>query len=286
MNNQKKTPIQIEYEAYRSAGGGPAGIRAICQATGVHAIDAKILAQVCRFDDLMAEGVTEYGGEGTQAVLDRAEAGKHEVAKASLDFWMAQVSEAFEAVGAPLTATSNSLLVVEDATAQQGQLYWQAVEAVRHLFFGKATRGEAFGPIERVQQKLGRSIEEAYGLSDGPFYNMAKTYWTFKLGVQDLVPDYTALLLTQVLLKVELDIASVFFPTPGLTRLPVRFRAWKQREMLQQYAPEIDVDRFLSENPVLKGKATQKGCLGVVIGLLVICAVAAAIARLAWAMIQ
>ena len=130
-------------------------------------------------------------------------------------------------------------------------------EVMRRYFFRKATYGETFGLISRVEQKFSRvTIEENYQLRSGPFINLAKTYWTFKMEVRDLFPDYHDLVLAQVLAKVEGDIASVFFPTPGPAVIWVRQRRQQQRQLLEEYAPEIDIEAFLKNNPIL---GTSKG---------------------------
>jgi len=129
-------------------------------------------------------------------------------------------------------------------------------ELVIRYFFKKVTLGETFGSITRVEQKFGHSIESNYDLSSGPFIDMAKTYWTYQLEVKDLFPKYRNLVLAQVLLEVESRIGSVFFPFPGPIILWVRKRRETQRELLEEYAPGMDIDAFLDNNPLL---GTSKG---------------------------
>jgi len=133
----------------------------------------------------------------------------------------------------------------------------QTEKVMRRYFFQKATRGEVFGLISRAEQKFGRrSIERNYQLSSGPFLDLAKTYWTYKMEVLDLFPDHHDLVLAQVLVREEGAVASVFFPTPGPTVIWVRQRRQQQRQMLGEYAPDIDVEAFLENNPLL---GTSKG---------------------------
>jgi len=134
-------------------------------------------------------------------------------------------------------------------------------ELVTHYFFRKAGRGELFGLIARLKgrfgnPRFGNPIKKNYELAEGPFVNMAKTYWTYKLEVHDLFPEYYNVVLSQVLLRVENDVASVFFPTPGSAVIWVRQRRQQQRKTLEEYAPDIDIDRFLKNNPLL---GTSKG---------------------------
>lgn len=89
-------------------------------------------------------------------------------------------------------------------------------ETMRRYFFHRTTYGEVFGPIGRVEQRFSRgTIEENYQLRSGPFLNLAKTYWTYKMEMHDLFPHHYDLVLMQLLARLEGDIASVFFPTPG-----------------------------------------------------------------------
>ena len=122
-------------------------------------------------------------------------------------------------------------------------------ELVIRYFFKKFTLGETFGSIARVEQHFGRSLENNYDISSGPFIDMAKTYWAYQLEVRDLFPKYHNLVLAQVLVEVESRIGSVFFPFPGPIILWVRGRRETQRELLEDLAPEIDIDAFLEEYP-------------------------------------
>ncbi len=132
----------------------------------------------------------------------------------------------------------------------------EAVELVTRYFFKKVTLGETFGPITRVEQRFGRSLEANYDISNGPFIDMAKTYWTYHLEIADLSPEHHNLVLARVLFQVNGDIASMFFPTPGPAIIWVRRRRETQRELLEKYAPEMDIDAFLDNNPLL---GTSKG---------------------------
>jgi hypothetical protein len=84
------------------------------------------------------------------------------------------------------------------------------------------------------------------------------------LETEDLFPAHRDKILPSILRAIELDIAGVFFPTPGV-KMPLALRKTKQRELLKEYAPEIDVERFLSENPILEVERSRKGCFGSII---------------------
>lgn len=140
----------------------------------------------------------------------------------------------------------------------QNEVIEEMWEVITRCFFNKIMRGETFGSISRVEERLGSPVEKNYELSSGPFVNMARTYWTYKIEVHDLFPKYYDLALSQVLLKVEGDIASVFFSTPDAAVIWVGQRREMQRKLLKQYAPKINIDIFLENNPIL---GTSKGAI-------------------------
>jgi phage FluMu protein Com len=153
---------------------------------------------------------------------------------------------AFGSIVEPLAAQDESFKeVIEETT-----------ELFTHYFFKKVTLGEVFGPITRVEQKFGHSLEANYAISGGPFMDMTRTYWTYKLEIEDLLPKYYNLVMSQVLLQIEGSIGSVFFPFPGPAITWVRERRETQRELLEEYAAGMDIDAFLNNNPFL---GTAKG---------------------------
>lgn len=133
----------------------------------------------------------------------------------------------------------------------------ETIETIKQYFFKKVVVGETFGKIERVIRELpisGGSLEKHYGVSGGPFINLAKTYWTYKVEMQDLFPSYYKLILSQLLLELEIEIGSSFFPAPPISEQAViwaRQRREMQREMLEKYAPGFDIETFLENNPFL-----------------------------------
>jgi len=127
----------------------------------------------------------------------------------------------------------------------------ETIQVLTHYFFRKAIHGETFGPIARIKERFSPSLEENYELTSGPFINIARTYWTYNIEVHDLFPQHYDLTLAQILLKVERDLGSLFFPTPGKVVIWVRQRSQLQRQLLKQYAPQIDIDAFLKNNPIL-----------------------------------
>lgn len=129
-------------------------------------------------------------------------------------------------------------------------------ELITHYFFKKVPLGETFGSITRVEQKFRHSLEANYDISSGPFIDMAKTYWTYQLEVKDLFPEHHNLVLAQVLLQVNFEIGGLFFPFSGPIILWVGGRRETQRELLEEYTTGMDINAFLSNNPIL---GTSKG---------------------------
>jgi len=193
----------------------------------------------------------------------------------NVDQWLSCISEAYDVAKEEFSSRRREPLLkklpVEDLAKEEATKgafrmgvvsvlpYWakfqddvkETMQVLTSYFFRKAIDGETFGPISRVEGRFGGSFEENYGLTKGPFVDMAKTYWTFDIEVHDLFPHHHNLMLAQILLKVERDIGSVFFPFPGEVVIWVRQRRQLQRQLLEQYAPEIDIDAFLENNPIL-----------------------------------
>lgn len=125
--------------------------------------------------------------------------------------------------------------------------------AMERQFWKRVCANETFGDPSRVTHHFGRSLEENYGVTSGPFLNVAKAYWTFKLEVQDILPQYYDTWIGQALIAVELRLAQLFFPTPGPISIPKKLRRNAQREYLQAAAPTFEIERYLKENPMLRG---------------------------------
>ena len=118
-------------------------------------------------------------------------------------------------------------------------------------FFHSAAVGYAFVPPERIQHKFGSSLETRYRGATPTFVRFATSYWTLKLMNEDLWMAFQAVsgakitLHTQLLGKLENDIASVFFPTPGPMRLPQFLRKRMQRKIIVGSGADIDIRELL-----------------------------------------
>ncbi len=180
----------------------------------------------------------------------------------NVEQWISCISAAYKIAGETFSPHKKEILLgalpKDNLNINQDtkNIIDEAVELVTRYFFKKVTLGETFGPITRVEQRFGHSLEANYETSGGPFIDMAKTYWTYNLEMQDLSPECANLVLSHVLFQVNGDIASVFFPTPGPAIIWVRQRREMQRQLLEEYVPEMDIAAFLDNNPIL---GTSKG---------------------------
>jgi hypothetical protein len=150
----------------------------------------------------------------------------------------------------------------KDYANQHQEHLLKIVEVFTRLIFKKALNGETFCDPSKIISKFGKTLEQNYKVSSGPFLNFAYTYWTFNIQLtedhhrqpREHVPLFFPLLRT-----VEMNIAGSFFPTGG------QVSSENQRQVLNEFAPEINIEKFLSENPLLSRKS---GCLSVVLFLL------------------
>ncbi len=125
--------------------------------------------------------------------------------------------------------------------------------AMERYFWRRVCDRRPFGNMRRVTERFGKPVEENYGVSSGPFIDLAACYWTFQTEMQDLLPTYFETWLAQALLGVEYQIRILFFPTQGPLTMPRKVRKAAQRDYLSQAAPSFDVERCLKDNPMLRG---------------------------------
>lgn len=105
-----------------------------------------------------------------------------------VDRWLSLFEEAFHYVGKQFTAENKSFLCKQynkDLPEYEKLHAFEIMEILIRYFFSKAARGETFGPISKVESSFGQTLEENYGLTEGPFLNLAKAYWTYRFEVDD-----------------------------------------------------------------------------------------------------
>ncbi len=186
----------------------------------------------------------------------------------NIEEWVIELEEAYQSIGTSLLDDRKQVLLTElsaSSSEAQKQVVAEAIDVMTRYFFRKVVAGRTFGPPSRIKERFGDSVEENYGLSTGPFIDMARAYWTYKTEVGDLFPKHHSLALSQALREVEMNIGSVFFPTPGPMSIPVEKRVETQRQILDELAPDIDIERFLSESPILRAEAGRRGCFGLLL---------------------
>jgi hypothetical protein len=133
--------------------------------------------------------------------------------------------------------------------------YLTACEEFREIlykeFFKRVCKRYGFGKENRIRERFKRTLLENYRISDGPFIDMARTYWTFKLEVEDLFPQHNNIILPQLLKSVDFEIGGLFFPTPGPDKPPLELRIKTQEMILETYAPNFNRKAFFKSNPIL-----------------------------------
>ncbi len=179
--------------------------------------------------------------------------------------WVDEVAKAYKHNGATLSEDFKNFLLTSQKTAREYSEKELAIidaeppdahDYFFTYFIDKAARGEPFGRVERVKQKFGQSVEENYGLSSGPFINMAKTYWTFKVEMGDLHSDSPMMHVIELVRPLEKKVASIFFPTPGPRKVSVRKREKTQRYLLKEFASDdFDVETFIAQSPILQAES-------------------------------
>ena len=111
------------------------------------------------------------------------------------DQWIELLSKAYQSSGASFSDLKREFLLAdfsEDPSESENEMLAEAYDVIFALVFKTATSGQTFGDTERIRDKFGMSLEENYGLSNGPFLDLAKAYWTFKIEIHD-VPGTIAL---------------------------------------------------------------------------------------------
>lgn len=133
---------------------------------------------------------------------------------------------------------------------------FSAGEVVRKLFYRKAETGETFGDVARIKEKYGHSLQETYGIGSGPFFDLAQTFWTYRIECNDLLTTPSRKFderearkyLYQTLLCVDNITAMIFFPTPGPFSIPRSVRFQTQKQAIRNNCPNIDARRFIKDS--------------------------------------
>lgn len=162
--------------------------------------------------------------------------------------------------GDTLAGSDEELLRKKPGTAMEhkgrmGKIY----ETAFNGFFHCATEGQTFVPEERIKETYGNSLKDNYPEANNSFLDFAKTYWTLKILVTSLYEDMDWIG-ANIILQIERDIGSVFFPHPGPAEIYYKKREKTQRELIESSGAKIDIDEFVKGNSILlRDKTRQKG---------------------------
>lgn len=162
------------------------------------------------------------------------------------------LSKLVEHGGIDLTDYDSAILekrpdVSQEHTDRLAQLY----EAVFRGFFSCAAKGVALYPEHKVTERFRNTIEDNYPEANEVFLKFARTYWTLRVLIYDLMEDDMEWIGAHLLAKLEQDIGPVFFPFPGPAKIAPSKREKTQREILQEVNADIDIEEFIKGNPIL-----------------------------------
>ncbi len=123
--------------------------------------------------------------------------------------------------------------------------------AMFYGFFHCAAVGFVLVPENRIAEKFGHSIKDNYPEANEVFLRFAKTYWTLRVLTYDLMEKDMEWIGAHLLGKLEQDIGPVFFPFPGRAKIAPSIREETQRELIQESGATIDIEEFITGNPIL-----------------------------------
>lgn len=193
------------------------------------------------------------------------------------------VSEAFKEDGRTLSRELKEL-----AFTPQSRAAWdgnklkiaEITNAVQRKFWRAVENGECIGNPAKVEAKLGKSVEEQFNSYDGPFLDLARAYWTYKIEIQELMHEHGDLAVSHALQGLEIKLRQLFFPTPDMLHVSEEMIKSAQLDNLSQFAPSIDAFKLIEDNAIArKGRTENSGCMGAIVGVALIGTVAIFILR-------
>jgi hypothetical protein len=116
-------------------------------------------------------------------------------------------------------------------------------------FFHCAAQDIIFTDISRIKKFYGRTIEEACPGASHTFMKLAKTYWTFKVLLNEMVLGNRGKPVSSIcfglLQSIDIDFAGVFFPTPGPFGPSKKKREEAMRSLIEMSGAGLDVDDYI-----------------------------------------
>lgn len=140
----------------------------------------------------------------------------------------------------------------EHLNKEQGEIVKKVYANMIEGFLSLAVEGYRFTDLYRIKQEFGKNLRENYPEASESFLKFAETFWTLKIRLLDFMSRSRELanyIAYPLLFQLELQIAGVFFPTPGVITVPSNEREKAQREILKDF--DIDIEDFIKGNPIL-----------------------------------
>ena len=139
----------------------------------------------------------------------------------------------------------NADVTAEDEFARLITLCDTAIDG----FFHCAAQDVTFTDISRIEEFYGRTLEEAYPGVSTTFMKLARTYWTFKVILNECTPDPSVCV--TLLQGIDINFAGLFFPTPGISP-PKELREETMRTLIEQSGADLDVEDYIKGNFYLR----------------------------------
>ena len=156
--------------------------------------------------------------------------------------------------GSSSSISDNDLEILEkkpNIIKQHSKRLGEVYDAMFKGFFHCAAKGLVLDSEEKVAKRFGSSIEANYPEANEVFLKFARTYWTLRVLVYDLMDNDIEWIGDHLLGKLEQDIGPVFFPFPGPAKIAPSKRERTQRKILQEVNADIDIEEFIKGNPTL-----------------------------------
>ena len=178
--------------------------------------------------------------------------------------------------GSSSSISDNDLEILEkkpNIIKQHSKRLGEVYDAMFKGFFHCAAKGLVLDSEEKVAKRFGSSIEANYPEANEVFLKFARTYWTLRVLVYNLMDNDMEWVGAHLLAKLEQDIGPVFFPFPGPAKISPSKREKCQRQLIENSKADIDIEEFVKGNPILiRDRASKSGCLGIIFLLLSIAA--------------
>ena len=127
----------------------------------------------------------------------------------------------------------------------------QIVAAAYLGFYDAAADGVALVAAGLVKERYGKSVRENYPEAGEAFVRFATTYWTLRTLIDRLAHSNAQCLALSLLVRIDDLLGELFFPHEGPFKVDSDRRAIDQRRFLRTFGPRVEVDDFLSGNPIL-----------------------------------